>query len=147
MSATRDPRALLERLLPAVNDHDLEALAACFATDYVNVNPSHPLRDFQGAEQVRRNWSHIFAEVPDIHARVLRSAVDGDTLWTEWEMSGARLDGGAVDLRGVFIYGVADGQATWARMFLEPVEQASGDIDAAVRRDVGDTSAHSQALT
>jgi hypothetical protein len=33
--------------------------------------------------------------------------------------------------------------ATWARMFLEPVEQTSGDIDAAVKRDEGDTSAHS----
>jgi hypothetical protein len=33
--------------------------------------------------------------------------------------------------------------ATWPRMFLEPVEQTSGDIDAAVKRDEGDTSAHS----
>lgn len=143
MNAPGDPRTLLERLLPAVNDHDLDALAACFAADFVNITPSHPHRGFRGGDQVRRNWSHIFAEVPDVQARVLRTAVQGDALWSEWEMSGVRADGGAFEMRGVFIFGVVDGQATWVRMFLEPVEQTSGDADAAVRRSAGDTSARS----
>jgi hypothetical protein len=42
------------------------------------------------------------------------------------------------DMRGVFIFGVADGRARWARMFLEPVEQISGDADALVTRVAGD---------
>jgi hypothetical protein len=89
---------------------------------------------------VRRNWTQIFGEVSDIRARVLRSAVDGNNLWTEWEMSGTRRDGAAYDMRGVFIFGVANGRAKWARMFLEPVEDTSGDTDAAVRRLTGATS-------
>jgi ketosteroid isomerase-like protein len=139
-AAGTDPRTLLDRLVRAVNDHDLEALVACFDEDYVNVNPAHPQRGFRGNEQVRRNWTQFFAEVPDIHARVLRSAVDGNSLWTEWEMSGTRSDGAAHEMRGVFIFGYADGRATWARMFLEPVEETSGDNDAAVRRLTGATS-------
>lgn len=141
MNATdKDPRALLERLLPAVNGHDVEALVSCFDSDYVNENPAHPQRGFRGKEQVRRNWTQIFAEVPGVRARVLRSAVEGDTLWTEWEMSGARRDGGQFDMRGVFIFGVVDGRARWARMFLEPVEQVSGDMDTLVSRVTGETT-------
>jgi ketosteroid isomerase-like protein len=121
-----------------VNDHDLEGLLACFHEDYVNENPAHPQRGFRGNEQVRRNWTQIFAGVPDIRARVLRTAVDGDSLWSEWAMTGTRSDGGEFDMRGVFIFGVADGRARWARMFLEPVEQHSGDADALVTRVAGD---------
>jgi ketosteroid isomerase-like protein len=127
-----NPRALLDRLVPAVNDHDLEGLVACFEPDYLNENPAHPHRGFRGNDQVRRNWTQIFGAVPDVRARVLRSAVDGTSLWTEWEMTGTRSDGAAFEMRGVFIFGVHGGRATWARMFLEPVEQVSGDVDAAV---------------
>jgi ketosteroid isomerase-like protein len=137
-AAGEDPRTLLERLVPAVNDHDLQRLQACFHEDYVNENPAHPQRGFRGNEQVRRNWTQIFAGVPDIRARVLRTAVEGDSLWSEWEMTGTRSDGGEFDMRGVFIFGVADGRARWARMFLEPVEQISGDADALVTRVAGD---------
>jgi ketosteroid isomerase-like protein len=139
MTRTGDgPLALLERLLPAVNDHNLEALVSCFVDDYVNENPVHPRRDFRGKEQVRRNWGQIFGGVPNVHARVLRSATEGDTLWTEWEMWGTRQDGGAFEMRGVFIFSVEQGMARWARMFLEPVEHTSGEADAAVRQVVGD---------
>ncbi len=141
MAARTDPTDLLERLIPAVNDHDLEKLVACFHPDYVMENPVHPQWSFRGNEQVRRNWTQIFGAVPDVRANVLRTAVDGDTLWTEWAMSGSRVDGGDFDMRGVFIFGVVDGRAEWARMFLEPLEQAGGDTDAAVGRLVGNTSA------
>jgi ketosteroid isomerase-like protein len=139
-AAKTDPTALLDRLVPAVNDHDLERLVDCFHPDYVNENPARPQRGFRGRDQVRRNWTQIFGAVPDIRASVLRSAVDGDSLWTEWEMSGTRSDGGRFDMRGVFIFGVADGRAKWARMFLEPVEETSGDADAAVSSVTGTIS-------
>lgn len=142
MTTTRsDPRALLDPLLTAVNSRDLDALVACFHPDYVNENPAHPERGFRGNQQVRRNWTQIFGAVPDIRAGVLRSAVDGDSLWTEWEMTGTRIDGAEFDMRGVFIFGVADGRAKWARMFLEPVERASGDVDAAVSHLTGGPAA------
>lgn len=140
-TAATDPKALLDRLVLAVNDHDLEGLVACFHEDYVNENPTHPRRGFRGSAQVRRNWTQIFGAVPDVRARVLRSAVEGDTLWTEWEMAGTRGDGGKFEMRGVFIFGVAGGRSKWARMYLEPVEETSGDVDAAVHRITGGRSA------
>ncbi len=88
--AKRGPMAVLQRLLAALNAHDLDALVTCFADDYVNETPVHPQRSFHGSAQVRTNWSQIFAGVPDLSARVTRATVDGDALWTEWEMSGTR---------------------------------------------------------
>ena len=128
------PAAMVERLRTAVNDHDLDALVACFAADYRNASPTHPARGFAGLDQVRRNWQQIFAAVPDITAEVVRSTVDGDTIWTEWEHRGTRPDGSPHLMRGVVIFGVADGVARWARFYLEPVDHDGGDMDAAVRR-------------
>ena len=136
-AAGQGPTTVLERLVAAVNAHDLDALVSCFADDYVNETPAHPRRGFRGNEQVRRNWSQLFAGVADIRARLLRTAVDGDTLWTEWELSGTRIDGVAFLLRGVVIFAVGGAEITSARFYLEPVEDTSGDVTAHTRRVAG----------
>ncbi len=136
---------VLQRLLGALNAHDLDGLVACFADDYVNETPAHPLRGFRGSEQVRTNWAQIFAGVPDLRAHVPRSTVDGDTLWTEWDMSGTRPDGTALLMRGVVIFGIADQAITSARFYLEPVEETSGDVDAHTRRLLGTASSPKEA--
>jgi ketosteroid isomerase-like protein len=130
------PDAMVQRLQRATNEHDLEALVACFAPDYRNETPSHPERSFTGTEQVRANWTQIFAAIPDVTCEVLRCAVDGDTVWSEWEHRGTRADGTSHLMRGVVIFGVADGLAAWARFYLEPVQQDAGTVDQAVRRQV-----------
>ena len=131
-----DANTTLDRLLRATNDHDLEALVDCFAPDYRNETPAHPARGFDGRDQVRRNWEQIFAFVPNISAAVLRRAVDGDTIWSEWEMSGTRRDGSPHLMRGVVIFGVGDNRARWARFYLEPVVDDGADVDTAVRQAV-----------
>jgi len=124
-TAKDDPMATVERLVRATNEHDLDALVACFAEDYVLDAPAHPERSFRGNAQVHRNWTQFFAAVPDLTARLLRSAVDGETVWTEWEMSGSRRDGGAHLMRGVFVFGISGDLVRWGRMFLEAVEPPS----------------------
>src|SRR5215218_10143507 len=44
--AGQGPAAVVERLLEAVNAHDLEAMVALFADDYQNETPAHPQRGF-----------------------------------------------------------------------------------------------------
>lgn len=130
------PQEMVERLVRATNAHDVDAVAACFAEDYENETPAHPGRSFRGRAQVRRNWEQIFAFVPDVHAVVKGSAADGDTAWTEWEMTGTRRDGTPHQMRGVILFGVRDGVAAWARFYLEPVDGDSGSVDDAVREQV-----------
>ena len=131
-----DPSELVERLRQSVDAHDLDAVVACFTDDYRNETPAHPERGFEGREQVRTNWQRIFAGVPNISARVLRIAVDGDAVWSEWEMGGTRPDGVPQMLRGVVIFGVAGSQFGWARFYLEPVDAGEGGVDAAVGKIV-----------
>ena len=130
---------VLDRLLAAINAHELEAMVSCFAEDYSNETPVHPPRGFRGQEQVRTNWSQIFAAVPNIQARVVRSSVDGDTLWTEWDIDGDRADGARFLIRGVVIFGIAADTIASARFYLEPVEDTSGDVDTHTRRVTGTT--------
>jgi len=139
--AGQGPAVVVERLLEAINAHDLGAMVALFADDYVNEWPAHPERGFRGNQQVRSNWSQIFAGVPDLRARVPRMTVDGDTVWTEWDISGTRRDGAAFLMRGVSIFGVTDGLLASVRFYLEPVEEASGDVDAFTHRVVDTTAA------
>ena len=129
--------ALVNRLVEALNEHDLDGLVACFADDYVNETPAHPPRGFRGSEQVRRNWTQIFASVPNVRAWLPRTTVDGSTAWTEWEMWGTRTDGADFRMRGVVIFTIPDDVITSARFYLEPVEESSGDINAATRQVTG----------
>ncbi len=131
-----DTLEVVDRLVAATNAHDIDALVDCFAPEYVNQTPAHPQRGFSGREQVHRNWVSIFGGVPDISARLIASAIDGSQAWTEWEMSGTRRDGAPHAMAGVIIFGVHDGHIVSARFYLEPVEVASGDVDAAVERSM-----------
>jgi hypothetical protein len=138
------PPPLLRQLVAAMNAHDLDALAACFAADYVNETPVHPTQGFTGREQVRRNWARILGSVPDLVAVLVRWGVGPDGAeWAEWDWRGTRPDDVAVQLRGVTVFGaVADGPereiAGWARFYMEPVDLTGGDADAGVTARVGD---------
>jgi uncharacterized protein (TIGR02246 family) len=121
------------RLHAAMNAHDLEAFVACFAEDYDSVQPAHPDRAFRGREQVRANWSAVFSGVPDFHAELIRVTAVGDMAWTEWRWEGTQTDGGRLDMAGVIVFGVRDERVAWARLYVEPVEEAGAGIDAAVR--------------
>jgi ketosteroid isomerase-like protein len=129
---TSPARGVVDRLLNATNDHDLDALVGCFAQGYVNETPAHPARGFTGADQVRRNWTQIFTAVPDLAAKVTDWTETDDRSWTEWEMSGHRADGTPHLMRGVIIFAVVDDRISSARFYLEPVENLSGNVDTAV---------------
>jgi ketosteroid isomerase-like protein len=126
-----------EDLLAATTAHNVDAIVACFAVDYVNETPAHPARGFRGRDQVRRNWESIFAGVPDMHIRYAARVVEGSTLWAEFEMDGTRRDGAPHAMRGVVIFTVTGGLATHARFYLEPVDQSAGDVNEFVDRTVG----------
>jgi ketosteroid isomerase-like protein len=126
-----------ERLNLAMNAHDVDAFAECFAEDYDSAQPTHPDRAFRGRDQARRNWSAIFASVRDFQSELVRADAAGETEWSEWHWQGTQPDGSRLDMAGVIVFGIRDGRAAWARLYVEPVEQGAG-IEAAVREMTGD---------
>jgi ketosteroid isomerase-like protein len=132
-----DPMAVVERLQAAINAHDLDALIGCFTPGYISEAPAHPARDFVGSDQVRRNWGQILAGVPDLRAELVRSTVDGDTVWTEWDWTGTRRDGQPHHMAGVTIQGVEGDALAWVRFYMETVEVSDVGNDTAIRMSAG----------
>lgn len=132
-----DPKAIMERLSAAQNTHDLDTFLELFDDDYESAQPLYPGRQFGGREQVRENWSAIFAAVPDFRSELVRSAVEGDEGWAEWHWTGTRADGTELDMRGVTIFGVRDGRIAWGRLYMGDVTRDEDTIDEAVRRMAG----------
>lgn len=126
------PKAVIERLQAAINQHDLEAFLACFDPTYQSEQPLHPDRAFTGRDQVRKNWSKIFNGVPNIEAEMLRSAVADETVWSEWHWHGTQTDGKPWRLKGVTIFGIMDNRIAWGRLYMDPIEEAGHGIDAAI---------------
>src|SRR5689334_15522125 len=120
---------IMNRLAEVMNTHDLDGFVGLFAADYRSEQPAHPSRSFSGADQVRENWSSVFAGVPDLTANLLSSAVTEDgTELGEWHWHGTFLDGTAFDMRGVMVVSAQDGQISWARLYMEPLDSSEQTI-------------------
>ncbi len=137
-NAVEAPTNFADRVCEAANSHDVERVVDCFTEDYVNETPAHPDRGFRGRDQVRRNWTQIFAAVPDIETEILRSHQDGDVVWSEWEMRGRRTDGARHLMRGVMIFTVSGERAREVRFYLEPVEEHGVDADGALQQTLSE---------
>ena len=127
-----EPLKVMDRLVDAMNRHDIVDFVACFQDDYESYQPLRPSEAFKGSGQVRKNWSRIFESIPDVRGEILRSASSGATAWVELSVTGTRPDGNALDMRGVIINGVVDDRIAWARLYLEPLFEEGGDIDQGV---------------
>ena len=120
---------LLDRMRAALDAHDLDTLVGCFREDYVGERPRHPGSKISSRDDVRRNWSEVMSDVPDLRVEVPAAVQDGNTIWSEWRAYGTARSGAMLELRGVIIFGVQDGQVAWSRMYLEPVEQEGLSLD------------------
>ena len=129
---------VVQRLLAAMNAHDIESFVALFHEDYESEQPAHPDRAFRGSEQVRRNWSAIFESTPDFRAELVRAEAADGTEWSEWRWQGTHEDGTALDMAGVIVFGVREERFAWARLYVEPVEREGAGIEAVVRQMAGD---------
>jgi len=126
--------SVVERLHDALNRHDLETFVACFDADYRSEQPVHPNRGFGGRHQVETNWSALFEGIPDLHAELRASSIEGGTVWCEWHWTGTRANEPPLDMRGVTLFEVDGGRIVAGRLYMEEVEEAGGDIDETVRQ-------------
>ena len=125
---------LTNRLLSAMNAHDLDAFVACFADDYRSEQPAHRMRDFRGSDKVRENWAGVFSGVPDFQAELLLSTTTEEGVEIgEWRWFGIHADGSPFAMRGVTVLGIEDDRIAWGRLYMEVVEESGADIDQMVR--------------
>jgi len=137
---------VIDRLLTAINAHDLEAAAALFDENYHSEQPAHPSRTFVGRAQMHANWKAMFAGIPDFRATLPRSVQDGDSIWSEWAWLGTRTDGLPFEVRGVTVFQIEDDLIVAGRLYMEDVDTVPVGIEQAVQelsgqRPLGDTKA------
>ncbi len=116
------PKVVLERMIQALNRHDLDAMVACFAPYYRSEQPFHPELNFTGPAGVRKNWSFFFKTIPDIQVEILGEVEEGDTVWAELHYHGTQTDGKKYTMRGVILSGIQADQISWARLYIEPIQ-------------------------
>ena len=127
-----NPEALLLKLKSAFNSHDMNSLMECFDENYYSEQPVHPDRTFRGQEQVKKNWTSNFNEMPDFSAHLLRHTISDNSIWSEWEWQGTRQDKTMLLMRGVIIMMVENDKIKKGRLYVEPVEVSGKGIEAAV---------------
>lgn len=123
---------IIERLAQAMNDHDLDRTAALIHESYRSEQPAHPGREFVGRQQMRANWSAMFAGIPDFQAELRASVRAGDTIWSEWRWSGTRTGGQPFEVLGVTLFQTDGRQITAGRLYMEEVQAIPEAIEDAV---------------
>jgi ketosteroid isomerase-like protein len=125
---------IMNRLLVAMNAHDLDAFVACFALNYHSEQPAHPSRTFEGRDKVRQNWTSVFSGVPDFNADLLLSATTDDGVEIgEWRWRGTYTDGSPFAMRGAIVMGIEGEQIAWGRLYMEMIDREGADIDQMVQ--------------
>jgi hypothetical protein len=114
----------VDRLRHAIDSHDPRRVADCFTADYRAEVPHRPAEGFVGSDRIAANWTAIFARLPHLHARVLRRAVAGPEIWSEWEMAASDAADAPVLLGGPVVMTTRGGRIAWARFYVGPIAPA-----------------------
>lgn len=117
-----DAASLVDRLVQALNQHDLPAFLDLFLPDFHSEQPLRPESSFVGREHVRANWEWKLSDpASDFRAEAMRWAATAEELWVEWRWRHTRPDGAQIDLQGICVYGVDDERFAWARLYMDDV--------------------------
>ena len=105
--------ASLQGLADAFNAHDIEKVMSYFAADCSLDMPRgrepHGTR-FEGLDQVRKGLMGRFESTPDVHYADVEHFVSGSCGISKWLLTGTKLDGERIRVRGCDFYTFRDGQ-------------------------------------
>jgi ketosteroid isomerase-like protein len=102
----------LDRLAAAFNAHDVDGVMSYFAPDCSLDMPrgTEPYGTrFQGIDQVRKGLVGRFQSTPDVHYSDLEHFVSGECGMSKWLLTGTKLNGEKVVVRGCDFYTFRDG--------------------------------------
>lgn len=104
--------AALHGLAAAFNAHDIDRAMQFFASDCSLDMPRgtepHGAR-FQGTDLVRKGLMGRFQSTPDVHYSDLEHFVSGDSGMSKWLLTGTKLNGEKVVVRGCDFYTFRNG--------------------------------------
>jgi steroid delta-isomerase-like uncharacterized protein len=127
-----EARKLADRLTDAMNDHDVEAVARCYAPDAVLTSPDGTVHGREGAAAAIGRYLTAF---PDLRVTSTTKVESGATAVDEWVFTGTNTGpietpdgqtipptGRAVNQCGIDIGTVEDGLITSHRIYWDQLE-------------------------
>ena len=121
----------IDRLLSAVNDHDLDSLAALFHPDYDSRQPATRRGRSWGGAGARQLGGDV-GRGEGLPCETHRVAEDAGTTWCEWTWSGTGADDRPFQMRGVAIFEISDGLIRAGSLYMEEVDGGEIGIEQAV---------------
>ncbi|MGD0433733.1 MAG: nuclear transport factor 2 family protein [Acetobacteraceae bacterium] len=104
---------VLQAVVDAFNDHDLDRIMGFFADDCVLEMPRGPSAfgsRYVGKQNVRQGLAGRFAGLPDVHYGSPTHFVDGNTGITKWTVTGTTPAGVRIEANGCDFYTFYDGK-------------------------------------
>lgn len=102
---------MLRAIATGFDTHDLDAIMRHFAADAVFEGPRGPDtwgQRFTGFDEVREAFAGRFSGIPDVRYTDDDHFVDGNRGASEWTISGTRLDGERIEVRGCDLWTLRD---------------------------------------
>jgi ketosteroid isomerase-like protein len=125
MTNDDDILGMLEGLATAFNDHDIDRVMSYFAADCSLDMPRgrepHGTR-FEGAEKVRCGLMGRFEATPDVSYGEVEHFVSGNCGMSKWLLTGTKLDGQKVRVRGCDFYTFREGKVVRKDSYWKIVE-------------------------
>ena len=114
------------RFVEAVNQGDIDGVAAAFHPDFEMVVPQHPARGFKGRDQEISNISYLMTSYPDARIEVQRMVESGSEVWIENYLTAS-----GFEMAAVVIFEIDQETDTIrrGRFYSEPVDQEGPAID------------------
>jgi ketosteroid isomerase-like protein len=112
---TAPTREMLDEIMAAFNDHDLDRIMSFFADEAVFEAPRGPEacgKRMVGKAAVREGLAGRFIGIPNVHYGDSESFVSGDRGASEWTLTGTTTDGEQIEVRGCDLWTFRDGQVT-----------------------------------
>lgn len=114
------------RFVEAVNNGDIDELAASIHPDFEMVVPQHPTRGFKGKDQEVKNMRYLMTKFPEGRIEVQRMVETSSEVWIENSYVSSELQMAAVV---IFAIDQETNTIRSGRYYSEPVDRGGPAID------------------
>jgi ketosteroid isomerase-like protein len=114
------------RFVEAVNNGDIDELAASIHPDFEMVVPQHPARGFKGKDQEVKNMRYLMTKFPEGRIEVQRMVETPSEVWIENSYFSSELQMAAVV---IFAIDQETNTIRSGRYYSEPVDRGGPAID------------------
>ncbi len=114
------------RFVEAVNNGDIDELAASIHPDFEMVVPQHPARGFKGKDQEVKNMRYLMTKFPEGRIEVQRMVETSSEVWIENSYVSSELQMAAVV---IFAIDQETNTIRSGRYYSEPVDRGGPAID------------------